>query len=360
MSEHGRVPMVHLDRMTDSTGVIQHAVYGVPRRSSGYTTDDNARALRLCVDLWSRSPTPRMLSRVTRYLSFLEHARCRTGRFHNLLSYQREWLDSEGEGDCQGQAIRALAAVLASSLPESCRMLARELIEGTLPTLADLGSIRAQAYIVLAWGQLRCADVAAIAPLETTAWFAAQRLLECYRRTARPHWEWFEHRVTYANAGLPHALFTASECWPREPFLEAAQSSFAFLDQVTTIGDVFWPIGNAGWYMKKSTRAFYDQQPIEAGMMAEAAVEAFRLCGEERYASAFRRACTWFSGHNSLNQPLCDPCSGSCCDGLQENGVNLNQGAESTLAYLSTTLRDGAVDRLRGATTITVLPAREA
>src|SRR5436190_14207186 len=121
------IAMDHLDRMTDSTGLIQHAIYSIPRRDSGYTTDDNARALRLCTRLWSRDPDEHMLSRVTGYLSFLEYARTLRGGFHNFMSYQRHWLDAQGGGDCQGQGVRALAEVLASGLPEGHRDLAREL-----------------------------------------------------------------------------------------------------------------------------------------------------------------------------------------------------------------------------------------
>ena len=132
----------HLDRMTDSTGLIQHAIYNVPRRESGYTTDDNARALRLCTRFWGNHQDDRMLSRVITYLSFLEYAHRSGGGFHNFLSYDRRWLDAEGCGDCQGQAVRALAEVLGSSLSEDCRELARELIESVLPTLADLRSLR--------------------------------------------------------------------------------------------------------------------------------------------------------------------------------------------------------------------------
>src|SRR5687768_706850 len=117
MDERDEIVLDHLDRMTDSTGLIQHAIYGIPRRDSGYTTDDNARALRLCTRLWGRHPDERMLSRVTGYLSFLEYARTPAGGFHNFMSYQRHWLDAQGGGDCQGQAVRSLAEVLASGLP---------------------------------------------------------------------------------------------------------------------------------------------------------------------------------------------------------------------------------------------------
>ena len=204
-----RIGLAHLDRMTDSTGLIQHAIYSVPRRESGYTTDDNARALRLCVRLWSQHPDDRMLGRVTTYLSFLEYAHCLVRGFHNFLSYQREWLDAQGTGDSQGQAVRALAEVLGSPLPSGYRALARELIEEVLPALADLRSLRTQAYIILAWAHLWASDVEGIEPLESLAWSAAHRLVECYRRSERPDWLWFESRMTYANAVLPRALFVA-------------------------------------------------------------------------------------------------------------------------------------------------------
>jgi hypothetical protein len=275
-----------------------------------------------------------MLSRVTGYLSFLEYARCPGGGFHNFMSYQRHWLDATGCGDCQGQAVRALAEVLGSTLPDDYRALARELIDAVLPTLADLRSIRAQAYIILAWGHLWAAGVKNVEPLETVAWFAAHRLVECYHRNVRPDWRWFEPRMTYANAVLPHALFVAAQRWPKEPFLEVAQASFAFLDRETTVEDFFWPVGNRGWYPHGGDKAPYDQQPVEAITMADTALAAFALLGEAQYLAAFRRAHAWFHGHNSLRRPLIEIRYGACYDGLEPSGVNRNQGAESTLAYL--------------------------
>mgnify|MGYP000868968129 FL=1 len=224
----------HLDRMTDSTGLIQHAIYSIPRRESGYTTDDNARALRLCTRLWCQHPEKRMLNRFTGYLSFLEHARCPVRGFHNFLSYQRSWLDAAGTGDCQGQAVLALAEVLGSSLPDGYRLLARELIEAVLPALADLRSLRAQAYVIQAWGRLREAEVQDMERFETIACSAARRLVDCYHRSERPDWPWFESRMTYANAVLPQAMFIAAERWPQEGFLDVAQASFTILDRTTT------------------------------------------------------------------------------------------------------------------------------
>jgi hypothetical protein len=336
MLKSGEMKLDHLDRLTDSTGLIQHAIYSLPRRESGYTTDDNARALRLCVTLWRCTPEDRMLSRITKYLSLLEHARRPGGGFHNLMSYQRQWLDTDSTGDCQGQAVRALADVLGSKLPEDYRLLARELIESLLPTLADLRSLRAQAYVILACGHLWAGQVKNIDRLENIAWKAAQHLCECFSRSQRHDWPWFESRLTYANAVLPHALFVAARQWPKDSFLDIARDALAFLDRETTVDGVFWPVGNDGWYSHGETKAAYDQQPVEAGTMAEAALAAFDVSHDEGYSAMFHRAYDWFHGRNSLGLALVDQGSGGCCDGLQSFGLNRNQGAESTLAYLCT------------------------
>lgn len=339
------IPLDHLDRLTDSTGLIQHAIYSIPRRESGYTTDDNARALRLCARLWSDRPNERMLTRVTCYLSFLEHARCPVRGFHNFLSYQRDWLDAAGTGDCQGQAVLALAEVLGSPLPDGHRALARELIDAVLPAVAELRSLRAQAYVIQAWGHLWRAGVDDIDAFENVAWLAAERLVECYHRSQRPDWPWFESSMTYANAVLPHALFDAAQRWPQEAFLAVAESSFAFLDLVTTSESQFWPVGNRDWYPHGEEKALYDQQPVEAATMAGAALAAFELRSDEKYLATFLRAHGWFHGQNSLGHPLADVSCGACCDGLLPTGVNWNRGAESTLAYLWTELQSFEVQR---------------
>jgi hypothetical protein len=338
MHVNDQIPLNHLDRMTDSTGLIQHAIYSIPRRESGYTTDDNARALRLCTRLWEQQPGERMLGRVTTYLSFLEHARCPVRGFHNFLGYQRDWLDAEGTGDSQGQAVRALAEVLGSSLPDGYRALARELIDSVMPALADLRSLRAQAYVILAWGHLSKAGVTELEAIEKVARSAAARLVEYYQRSVRPDWPWFESRMTYANAVLPHALFTAARCWPEGRFLDVAEATFTFLEHETIVDNMFWPVGNSDWYSRGEEKSLYDQQPVEAVTMADAALAGFALLSDEKHLTTFRRAWAWFHGQNSLKRSLVDVHCGSCCDGLQRLGVNQNQGAESTLAYLWTEL----------------------
>jgi len=153
--------------------------------------------------------------------------------------------------------------------------------------------------------------------------------------------------MTYANAVLPHALFDAAECWPNEEFLDIAESSFGFLDLATTADKVFWPIGNRDWYSHGEEKSLYDQQPVEASTMAAAAMAGLLLRGDEKYRIMFLRAHGWFVGQNCLKRPLADVRCGACFDGLQSAGINRNQGAESTLAYLWTELLKITVDEVQ-------------
>ena len=328
------IPMLHLDRMTDSTGLIQHAIYSVPRRESGYTTDDNARALRLAVRLWECDPTERMLGRVICYLSFLENARHPVKGFHNFMSFQRSWIDAGGCGDCQGQAALALAEVVGSRLPDGIRLVARELLENSSAAMRDLRSLRAQAYLIQAWAILYRANVSGIERFEIIAKSAADRLADCYRRSQGPDWCWFEPTMTYANAVLPHALFDASETWPHEGYLTIAETSFGFLNLTTSNEGIFWPVGNQNWFPRGGERSTYDQQPVEASTMTAAALAGFQRTNDKKYLDAGFRAQQWFAGQNCIERSLVDVESGACYDGIQRTGLNLNQGAESTLAYL--------------------------
>jgi len=336
MHRSGCPSLTHLDRMTDSAGLIQHAVYNIPRRSSGYTTDDNARALRLCARLCADHADDHMVERVACYLSFLEHAQRPTGGFHNFMSYQREWLDDNGCGDSQGQAVLALAEVRVGNVPLGFRNLARELMNNAAPVLRDLTSLRAHAYVIQAWGILKRAGAADIRELESIARDAVGHLVDAWSASRQIDWEWFEPKQTYANAVLPHAMFDAAEGWSDREFLRIAETSFRFLIRGTTTDDVFWPIGNHGWYAQKDRRSLYDQQPVEASTMAAAALTAMSARRDQDYLVAFQTAHGWFHGRNSLRSAIADTESGGCYDGLQPDGVNRNCGAESTLAFLWT------------------------
>ena len=348
----------HLDRMTDSTGLIQHAIFSIPRQESGYTTDDNARALRLCVRLWDQQPEEQMLKRVTTYLSFLEYGRGIGRGFHNFLGYDHRWLDAEGCGDCQGQAVRSLAEVLGSSLPattgagprvdrhrsaDACRSAQpprSSVCDPGVGTSVECGSGRHRTAGnrglvggAATRGMLRPCRAAGLAVVRV-AYDLCQRGVAARAVHRRP---------ALAEGGIPGDT----------------QASFAFLDRQTTIEGVFWPVGNEGWHPRGEEKASYDQQPVEAATMAEAALSAFDLLGADEYLATFRRAHGWFHGHNSLKRSLVDIRSGACCDGLQASGVNRNQGAELTLAYLWAEMSNTEILHLHGDNPRVALPASE-
>ena len=227
--------------------------------------------------------------------------------------------------------------------------------------MKDLRSLRAQAYLVQAWAILYRANVSKIERLEIIAKSAADRLADCYRRSQRPDWFWIESQMTYANAVLPHALFDASERWPDEDFLSTAEASFGFLDLETSSEGIFMPIGNVNWHSRGEEKSLYDQQPVEASTMVAAALAGFQRTSDKKYLTAALCAQQWFVGQNSLQQSLVDVETGACCDGLQPSGLNLNQGAESTLAYLWTELlwltnESSFINEDKSATSLAKLP----
>jgi len=205
-----------------------------------------------------------------------------------------------------------------------------------LPAAKELRSLRSLAYLVQAWRTLAQDNSEGLESLGEVARSAANRLVECYARSKRSNWFWFESRLTYANAVLPHALFDAAAVWNDGDYLEVAEASFGFLDLVTTADDLFWPIGNREWFSQGEEKSLYDQQPVEASTMAAAAVAAWSVTSKEEYLRIFDRSHRWFMGDNSLGLRLADTQYGTCCDGLMANGLNKNQGAESTLAFLWT------------------------
>ena len=343
------IALNHLDRMTDSTGLIQHAIYSIPRRESGYTTDDNARALRLCVRLWDQHPEEQMLKRVTTYLSFLEYARGIGRGFHNFLSYDRRWLDAEGCGDCQGQAVRSLAEVLGSGLPDGYRALARELIDAVLPTLADLRSLPRSSVCDPGIGtSVECggrrhrtsgnrglvrgaATRGMLLPCRA-ARLAVVRVADdlCQRGIAARA---VRRRQALAEGGLPgHSASIV--CLPR-PSDDCRGSLLAGRER-----------GLVSPWRGKGRRTI--NSPWKRSRWPRRRWPRLICSAAEEYLATFRRAHGWFHGRNSLKQPLVDVRSGACCDGLQASGVNRNQGAESTLAYLWAEMSNAKILRLCG------------
>jgi glycosyltransferase involved in cell wall biosynthesis len=326
----------HLSRMTDSTGMFQHAIFSVPNFSEGYCTDDNARAFILAVlldELEEESEKVRTLA--TTYAAFLHHAfDPRTKRFHNHLSFDRHWLDEQGSEDSHGRALWALGLGMGRSPYRSFQVMSGQIFAQALPAVSEFKSPRAWAFSLLGiheYLQRLNGDRFAHQMRDTLT----TRLMELLGRTTRPDWPWFEDVLAYDNAKLAHALIQSGRATGQTPVFERGLQALRWLVEVQTAesGD-FRTIGSNGFYPRGGPRANFDQQPIEAHSMVSACLEAYRATSDAWWYAHAQRAFDWFLGWNDLGLELYSPTTGGCRDALHVDRVNQNQGAESTLAFL--------------------------
>jgi hypothetical protein len=344
----------HLHRLTDDTGMLQHATFAVPNYAEGYTTDDNARALILAIlleQLGEREPlaTDNLASR---YLAFLGHAlNPANGRFRNFLSYARTWSEALGSEDCHGRALWALGTVLGRSKDQALRGAAGNLFEIAVPAAIAFTSPRAWAFALLGIEEyLNCFPGDRDAQRVSSV--LATRLIELYGTNQSPDWTWFEDVLAYSNARLPQAVLIAGRSSSNHQMISIGLGTLNWLGKIQrcTEKDHFVPIGSQGFYRKGCERARFDQQPVEAGGAVSAYLEAYRATGDDRWRKEAWSAFNWFLGDNDLQIALYDPTTGGCRDGLHPERVNENQGAESTLAFLMAQVEIrllGEVDGLR-------------
>ena len=326
----------HLSRMTDSTGVFQHAVFSVPKFSEGYCTDDNARAFVLAVLLGELGEDPEAVRKLaTTSGAFLQHAFIpQTQRFHNLLSFDRRWLDEQGSEDSQGRALWALGICVGRSHFRSFQMMAGQLFAASLPALTGFTSPRAWAFGLIGIHEyLR--RLSGDSLVNQTRETLTCRLMDLFERSAHPDWQWFEEELSYDNAKLAHALIVSGHATAQPAVLQRGLEALRWLTGLqTSEKGHFRPVGSNGFYRRGGVRANFDQQPIEAQATVSACLEAYRATADIWWYEQAQRAFDWFIGWNDLGLDLYSPGTGGCSDGLHVDRVNGNQGAESTLAFL--------------------------
>jgi glycosyltransferase involved in cell wall biosynthesis len=328
----------HLKRLTDGTGILQHARFAVPNYHEGHTTDDNARALVLMalLDELGELPADEIEDLTTRYLAFVAYAfNPGVRRFRNFLAYEpRHWPEEIGSDDCHGRALCGLGVLVGRTNRPGLRGMAVDLFNAALPAALELSSPRAWAYTLLGihdYLRWLAGDRAA----EEAGWKLADRLLTRFHESQREGWTWFEDSLTYANACLPQALLAAGECLGQSECTEIGLVTLEWLTGVQRApAGHFVSVGSNGFYTRGGACARFDQQPIEACVSVSACLTAFRITGDLRWHREAERAFEWFLGRNDLGLPLCDLRTGACHDGLCPDQVNANEGAESTLAYL--------------------------
>jgi glycosyltransferase involved in cell wall biosynthesis len=326
----------HLRTLTDGVGVLQHARFAVPDRDHGYCTDDNARALLLALRAYHATHNPDLLPLAGTYLGFLTHAfNPERNRFRNLMSYDRRWREEAGSEDAHARSLWALGYAVALAPRWAMRAAALHLFERALPAVVDFTSPRAWAFALVGMHAYlrRYPGDAGVRRIRETL---ALRLYEQYRNNVDDDWIWPEDVVTYANGKLPHSLLLAGQAIARDDLVDMGLKSLDWLLHVQTEPStgVLSFVGNGGWLRRGGEPARFDQQPIEAHALVEACLEAFSVTADRRWLAQARRCFDWFLGKNVLGRPLYDGETGGCHDGLHPSGVNGNQGAESTLAWL--------------------------
>lgn len=325
----------HLLALTDDTGIVQHAKYSVPDYNHGYCADDNARALIVAVTAESVIGEEPLLQRLQkRYLAFLGYAFNEgNGHFRNFMAYDRTMHEERGSQDSCARALWGLGVCSAFSRDPGCVALATTLFHRGLqvvehfthPISLAFSLVGIHAYLSRFSGDTE---------VRRTRALLAEMLHNKVVAYAKPGWPWFQDCVTYASGRVPQALLLSGQWMQRPDMVEMGQRILDWLLEQQTIDDHFSPIGNSGWFTRGGRKARFDQQPIEAQVMLDACLLAHQMTSKECYAAAARRVFHWFLGQNDLNQPLYDYTTGGCRDGLQPNGPNQNQGAESTLAWL--------------------------
>ena len=339
--EQGRLTLptlrlVHLQRLSDSTGIFQHATFSLPNFHEGYCTDDNARALLLTVLLEETGDdTLEVQHLASAYAAFVNYAfDPEQNRFRNFMSFDRRWLEQTGSEDAHGRALWALGACVGRSRRRSLQMWAAQLFERALPAAAASQSARTWAFTLAGIGDyLR--SFSGDRHVDQVRQSLTQRLLDGFVQHSSDGWLWFEPELTYANAALPHALLVSGQAANHSEAVDTGLRSLRWLVQVQTAeAGHFRPIGSSGFYPQGGTRAKFDQQPIEAAATVSACLQAFYCTQDDFWLNETRKAFEWFLGRNDLGQPIYDPGAGGCFDALHVDRVNLNQGAESTLAFL--------------------------
>ena len=336
-----RLPAIKLDhllRMTDQTGIVEHAIFVVPNYPEGYSTDDNARALIVAIqgEEVASSLLVSAQELAARYLAFLWLAfDPASKRFRNCLSYEHHWQELTGSEDSHGRALWGLGTVLGRSSDAGLRGAAGRLFEHALPAVTEFRSPRACAFALLGLEEYLEAlpgDRAALRVADTVA----NQLLKSYLSNRSAQWNWFENKLAYSNARLPEALIRTGRRRSDEAMISAGIEALDWLMSVQHCEKKghFVPIGSHGFWSRGSEKARFDQQPVEACAAVSACLQAYRATGDGRWRKEAWTTFNWFLGDNDLQIALYDPISGGCKDGLHPDRANENQGAESTLSFL--------------------------
>ncbi|MCC6488550.1 MAG: glycosyltransferase, partial [Candidatus Hydrogenedentes bacterium] len=333
------IELNHLRTLTDDTGILQHSVCAIPDRIHGYCTDDNARALATVMHYHHLYRDDSVLPLAQIYLAFLHHAfNPEANRFRNFMSYERQWLETVGSEECHARAVQALGLSTALAPDDTLLSFTTILFHRALEAVESMTSPRAWASAIIGIHAYLSRFDGDTHARRLRATMAA-RLYELFEHHATDGWPWCEDVVTYENAKIPHALILSGQWIPHAEMLEMGLRSLEWLCTLQLRDDeTVSLIGNNGWLTRDGTHARFDQQPIEASALVQACAEVYRHTRKDIWLNRATQFLDWFLGSNDIHAQLYDYHTGGCRDGLRFDGANLNQGAESTLAWLTAAL----------------------
>lgn len=323
----------HIKRMTDDTGIIQHAKFGIPNLKEGYCLDDNARALLMVLMAYKQMKLPLALELLPIYLSYIHYMQNEDGTFRNFLSFRRDFLDAQGSEDSFGRTIWALGYLLGNAPNDAYFQSGRQIFFDAVPNFEKLKSIRSIANTIIGISYYLQSSPNDEAIRETLRKLA-YKLVDQYKRNKTENWIWFEELLAYDNAILPLSLLHAAGILNDENIRDTALETMHFLSAITLKEGSLSLVGNENWYMRDGESSTYAQQPLDALAMVLMFHQAFHLTKDKTYLNKLYASFMWFLGENDMRMCLYDFETKGCCDGLESYGVNRNQGAESTLAYL--------------------------
>lgn len=325
--------LTHILRLTDNTGIVQHAKYGIPNLKEGYCLDDNTRALLMITMAYRQLKIPETLRLLPIYLSFVHYMQTDGGHFRNFLHFNRTYLDENGSEDSFGRNIWALGYLIRFAPDNSYREFAAELFHKSFDVFKELSHVRGYANSIIGishYLKYYQSDEDMMKMLIDLT----NKLMSALEKESDENWHWFENIMTYDNGILPLALLHSYEITGSRKVKEAALDTLEFLVEKTFSKKYLTPVGNSGWLQKEGEAPLYDQQAIEVMAMVLLFEQAYQITKDTSYIEMMFTSFMWFLGENELHIPLYDHETNGCCDGLQFNGINRNQGAESTLAYL--------------------------
>lgn len=326
------VNFTHIGNLTDTTGIIQHAVYDMPNLKEGYCIDDNSRALLLMV--WAGKDKNNTVARrlLPVYLSFIHYMQTENGEFRNFMYYTKDCPEKKGSEDSFGRTLMALGYLVNEGYSPFLVKAGKEIFAAVSQSVDHLVTVRGIASSIIGLCQFIKGNYPDDLNKEKVVRLA-ESMARMYQDNKKEKWHWFEPVLAYDNAMLPLALLHAYELTGNDLYLSIANESMTFLESKVFHNNMLKPIGNQGWLLRGGVAAQFDQQGIDAMAMVLYYQQAWKLFQDKKYLSRMSTSYQWFLGANDLGLSLYDPETGGCADGLQAEGINHNKGAESTLSY---------------------------